>query len=76
MLVKESLLRKSDELSGAVRDFFERLKTEVQEQEASFYAKTLRTSMRLHPMKLSRYLRELESRGYVQRIGGQQEAGL
>ena len=74
-LVKESLLRKSDELSGELRDFFELLKTKV-DKENSFYAKDIRKTLRMHPMKLSRYLVNLEKRGYLQRAGGNQKQGF
>ena len=74
-LVKESLLRKSDELSGELRDFFELLKTKV-DKENSFYAKDIRKALRMHPMKLSRYLVNLEKRGYLQRTGGNQKQGF
>jgi len=74
-LVKESLLRKSDELSGELRDFFELLKTKVN-KENSFYAKDIRKTLRMHPMKLSRYLVNLEKRGYLKRTGGNRQQGF
>ena len=74
-LVKESLLRKSDELSGELRDFFELLKTKV-DKENSFYAKDIRKGLRMHPMKLSRYLVSLEKRGYLKRTGGNRQQGF
>jgi hypothetical protein len=70
-LSKESLLRKSDELSGAVRDFFELLKTAVKQSGKDiFLAKDIRGKLRMHPMKFSRYINELRSRGYVKQAGG------
>jgi len=74
-LVKETLLRKSDELSGELRDFFELLKTKVN-KENSFYAKDIRKALRMHPMKLSRYLVNLEKRGYLKRTGGNRQQGF
>ncbi len=74
-LVKDSLLRKSDELSGELRGFFELLKTKV-DKENSFYAKDIRKSLRMHPMKLSRYLVSLEKRGYLKRTGGNRQQGF
>ena len=73
-LVKESLLRKSDELSGDLRKFFEILKSKY-EQEKSFYAKDVRKDLRLHPMKVARHLTQLEQRGYLKRTGGYRNTG-
>ena len=76
-LVKETLLRKSDELSGEVRGFFERLKNSLAAKKIqSFYSKETREQFRMHPMKVSRYLRELESRGYIGRNGGNRKHGF
>lgn len=72
-LSKESLLRKSDELSGQVREFFERLKATVkQEKKETFLAKDIRGKLRMHPMKFSRYINELRNRGYVKKVGGKE----
>lgn len=73
-LVKDSLLRKSDELSGELRQFFERLKRTV-ERETSFYSKTIRESFRMNRMKVNRYLRNLEGMGYIEQIGGNRKQG-
>jgi len=74
-LVKESLIRKSDELSGELREFFESLKSKSS-KDNTFFAKDLRKTLRMHPMKLSRYLVQLESRGYVKRTGGNRQQGF
>ncbi len=74
-LVKETLLRKSDELSGELREFFESLKSK-NEKDNTFFAKDLRKRLRIHPMKLSRYLVQLESRGYIKRTGGNRQQGF
>ena len=68
ILCKDTLLRKSDELGGKTRNFFENLKsflTEMQKGSAVFYAKDIRKFFRLHPMQLKRFLDELEGRGFV-----------
>jgi DNA primase len=76
-LVKDTLLRKSDELSGEVRSFFESLKSNVAAKQAqSFYSKEIREQFRMNPMKVNRYLRELESRGFLQRSGGNRKNGF
>jgi len=67
-LCKDALLRKSDELGGKTRNFFESLKelqTEMQKGSPVFYAKDIRKYFRLHPMQLRRYLDELEARGFI-----------
>lgn len=67
-LCRESLLRKSDELSGKTRNFFESLKTAQtieNKQNPLFRAVDVRSRFRLHPMQLKRYLDELESRGLI-----------
>lgn len=74
-LIKDSLLRKSDELSGQVRQFFEGLKQLSGADHRSIYAKQVREHFRMHPMKANRYLRELEQRGYLQQIGGNRKSG-
>jgi DNA primase catalytic core len=74
-LIKESLLRKSDELSGQVRQLFEGLKHLSGAEHRSIYAKQVREHFRMHPMKANRYLRELEQRGYLQLAGGNRKSG-
>jgi DNA primase len=77
-LVKDTLLRKSDELGGDLRSFFESLKSimRTRENTPSFYAKGIREFFRMNPMKVNRYLRELESRGFIQRSGGNRKNGF
>jgi predicted transcriptional regulator len=77
-LIKDSLLRKSDELSGQVRHFFESLKrfADKKEEPKTIYAKEVREAFRMNPMTINRYLRELENRGYIQRNGGNRKTGF
>jgi len=77
-LVKDTLLRKSDELGGDLRSFFESLKNIMRAKENSpaFYAKGIREHFRMNPMKINRYLRDLESRGFIQRSGGNRKNGF
>jgi len=77
-LCRESLLRKSDELSGKTRNFFEHLKesqTMDNKQNPLFRAVEIRSRFRLHPMQLKRYLDELESRGLVRCKSRSQKTG-
>jgi len=67
-LSKEALLRKSDELGGKPRQFFESLKLWLLQDENSngiFYGKQARKHFRLHPQQVKRYFDELYSRGYI-----------
>ena len=77
-LIKDSLLRKSDELGGQVRHFFESLKNfaDKKEEPKTIYAKEVREAFRMNPMTLNRYLRDLENRGYIQRNGGNRKTGF
>lgn len=75
MLVKDSLLRKSNELSGAVREFFERLKAEVAQSPGTFFAKDIRKAFRMHPQTLSRHLSLLSRMGYVRKISSNARTG-
>lgn len=77
-LIKESLLIKSDELSGNLRQFFEILKAQMTakaENQRSFFAKDIRQLLRLNPMTVNRHLRDLEQRGYISQIGGNRKTG-
>lgn len=82
-LVKDTLLRKSDELSEDTRSFFEQLKAMTEDKSRSgtpstnttFYAKEIRSVLRMHPVKVNRYLHQLESRGYINRRGGNRKTG-
>lgn len=70
-LLKESLFRKSDELSAAVRDFLESVKSILNKQKKqSFYATEIRQELNIHPRTLRRYLYELQDFGYVKITGG------
>ena len=70
------LIRKSDELSGKTRQFFESLKEYIKEQKTkSFYAKNIRRHFRMHPMELQRRLNEIESRGLVRCVSRSNKPG-
>ncbi len=76
-LSREVLLRKSDELNGALRGFFESLKTWLKENRTeTFYAKPLRERFRMNPMQVNRYIRELDQRGYIKQLSGNRKSGF
>ena len=69
-------MAKADELSGACRTFFERLKHHLQKEgKESFYAKEIRGVLRLNPKTLSRYLFDLQRYNYVKVVGGNKFRG-
>ena len=73
-LLREVLFRKSDELTGACREFYEWLKIwAIKHKIEKFFARDLRTVRRIHPRTLNRYLEELASYGMVEVIGGKKQ---
>lgn len=77
ILLKDVLLAKADELPRAVREFFENLKRWVKkEKKENFYAKEVRERLRMYPMKVNRYMHELESRGFIRKTGGNKKTGF
>ena len=77
-LVKDTLLRKSDELSGETRQFFENLKVSIRKDkpnQTTFFANEIRKAYRMHPMKLSRLLMHLEQRGLIKQVGQNRQTG-
>jgi DNA primase catalytic core len=75
-LSRESLLRKSDELSGKTRSFFESLKELIRQWNAkTFYAKDVRKYLRMHPMTLQRHVDELERRGLLRCVSRSNKPG-
>jgi energy-coupling factor transporter ATP-binding protein EcfA2 len=78
-LCKDSMLRKSDSLTGAQRSFFERLKTQLQQQKTkptTFFAKDIREAFRMHPQQLKRQLIVLERYHYLTQIGHNKKMGF
>jgi DNA primase catalytic core len=75
-LSRDVLIRKSDELSGKTRQFFESLKEYIKELKSkSFYAKDIRRHFRMHPMELQRRLNEIESRGLIRCVSRSNKPG-
>jgi hypothetical protein len=74
-LCRESLLRKSDLLSGAQRTFFERLKGYLKKQginaenNKGFLSKDVREEFKLHTQTLKRNMDSLENLGLINKIG-------
>jgi hypothetical protein len=71
-LMKEVLLRKSDPLTGACRNYFEWLKTWMKkEKKTSFTNKEVRQAIRIHPSNQKRYMLQLQDYDYVDKIKGE-----
>jgi DNA-binding HxlR family transcriptional regulator len=70
-LLRDVLFRKSDELSGACREFYEWVGSpDRQFNRTGFYASEVRQERRINPRTLSRYLQELTAFGKLQITGG------
>jgi DNA primase len=77
-LVKDTLLKKSDELNEQLRYFFEGIKTLTSNKSKDnqvFCAKEIRQHFRINPMKANRYLNQLEMYGYIKQTGGNRKTG-
>lgn len=67
-LMKEVLLRKADELSGACRNYFEQLKrTLTESQQSTFTNKEARQLLRVPISTVKRYHSELQQSNYIKR---------
>jgi DNA primase len=70
-LLKETLFRKSDELSGSLREFYEWLRSWAKEHHIEkFYGNDIRKHSRINPRTLQRYLSELTEFGRIAFLGG------
>ena len=70
-LLRETLFRKSDELSGACRSFYEGLKSQLKKTKSDkFFAKDVRLQNRINPRTLNRHLHELVEYNHLEIVGG------
>ncbi|MFK8046117.1 MAG: type IV secretion system DNA-binding domain-containing protein [Crocinitomicaceae bacterium] len=78
-LSRDSLLRKSDQLTGRQRVFFEALKGHLKkqgvEQDISFFGKDIRKAFSLHPQACQRNFSTLESRGLIEQVNYSKKQG-
>jgi hypothetical protein len=76
----DSIFLKVDELDGSLRQFFENLKTYVQEKENpqnyEFTQREIRHSLGMSKSQLQRYINELIELEYLSVSGGYQNRGL
>jgi hypothetical protein len=77
LLLENTILKKSDELNDACREFFEKLKTYLREKDTeTFYSKEVRSAFRITPSSIGRYLFELERMGYIKISRGNRYKGF
>lgn len=86
-LMKDILLKKSDELGYATRKYFEQLKSYIQERDAAlppsgevgrglFINSSIRKVFREHPSKQKRFMIELQQYGFIKKIDGDKKKGF
>ena len=76
-LMKEILLRKSDDLNGATRNYFEKLKTWLQaEDKNSFTNVQARQALHVKSSNQKRYMAALQEWGLVQKVKGDKKNGF
>lgn len=69
-LCRESLLRKSDQLSGASRTFFERMKAYLKANKTdTFFAKDICQEFKMYRQQVKRSLSVLEDASLISKIG-------
>jgi hypothetical protein len=72
-MIKEILLRKSDELNGATRNYFEELKEHLQgTKQNSFTNTSMRNQLRIALSTIKRYHLSLLQAGYIKKIENKQ----
>ena len=80
-LMKEILLRKSDDLNGATRNYFERLKEwlaqgdKTPDGQASFTNVIARQALKVNASNQKRYMTALQEWGLIQKVQGDKKNG-
>jgi hypothetical protein len=76
-LIKETLLRKSDDISGACRNYFERLKNWLQAESKTIFTNTqARAALRENHSNQKRYMLQLQMEGLIQKGKGDKKHGF
>ena len=76
-LMKEVLLRKSDELNGSCRNYFEKLKAWLKEEtKTAFTNKQARQALREKPSNQKKFMVQLQAYGHIKRGKGDQKKGF
>lgn len=75
-LMKEILLRKSDELNGACRSYFESIKTWMEkENRTTFTSREIRQALRMNGNNQKRYMLVLSAGQYIRKVKGTKAKG-
>ena len=75
-MMKYILLRKSDELSGACRGYFEKLKTYTKEKKLKgFTNKEIRSALRINHNTQKMFMAELQQYSYIRKVEGNKKKG-
>ena len=75
-LMQEVLLRKSDLLNGACRQFFEMLKGYLRANDITTFTNAeIRRALRVNPSNQKRYMLQLQTAGLVQKTKGDKRKG-
>ncbi len=70
-LLRAVIFRKSDELTGSLRDFYEWLLLWSEESKLkTFYSSDVRKDKRIAPRTLRHYLNQLADYGYIEKVKG------
>ncbi len=76
-LLRDMLLRKSDELNGATRNYLEQLKAWLsKEDKTTFTNSEARQALRIHPSNQKRYMLDLLAGQYIRQLNGNRATGF
>ena len=76
MLLKEVLLRKSDELTGSCRNYLESLKSYLKtNKKKQFTNREIRQALRINPSNQKRYNLQLQLGYYIKKVQGKKSTG-
>jgi DNA primase len=72
----ESIILKVDELDGSLRQFFERLKKYVKNDNEEFILRDIRQDLSISKTQIFRYIQTLLELEYIKQIGGYSNKGI
>ena len=72
----ESIVLKVDELDGSLRQFFERLKKYIKDENREFILREVRQALNVSKTQVFRYIQTLTELEYIKQIGGYANKGL
>ncbi|PDS22390.1 hypothetical protein B0A78_12055, partial [Flavobacterium columnare NBRC 100251 = ATCC 23463] len=72
----ESIILKVDELDGSLRQFFERLKKHVKNENQEFILRDIRQDLGISKTQIFRYIQTLLELEYIKQVGGFANKGI